>query len=198
MITAGWILAAVLGAVLVWLGLALAGVVRELAALRERVDALEAASAPIHLDAGLPIGSPEPVWSLITPDGTTAASAALAGRRHLVLFADADCRACDDVVPEVVRAAAAGALPPLALVGRGRPDATPAGWRGDDRARVVAGVERDREVSDAFRVEVSPHVFVIDEGDAVVAQGGAVTLSDVEALVRGAQGIRIVPGGSGG
>ena len=49
-IAAGWILAAVLGAVLVWLGLALAGAVRGLAALRERVDALEAASAPIHLD----------------------------------------------------------------------------------------------------------------------------------------------------
>ena len=112
MIVAAWILAAALGAVLVWLGLALAGAVRELAALRERVDALEAASAPIHLDAGLPIGSLEPVWSLTTPDGTTAASSTLAGTRHLVLFADADCRACDDVVPEVVRAAAAGALPP--------------------------------------------------------------------------------------
>ena len=102
------------------------------------------------------------------------------------------------MVPAVVRAAAAGALPPLAVVGRGRPDATPAGWRGEDRARVVAGVERDREVSDAFRVEVSPHVFVIDEGGAIVAQGGAVTLADVEALVRGAQGIRMFPGADGG
>jgi len=191
-----WILAAVLGVALLWLGLALAGAVRELAVLRERVDALELASAPIHLDSGLSIGSPEPAWSLTTPDGSAVASATLAGRRHLVLFADADCRACDDVVPAVVRAAAAGALPPLALVGRGRPDATPEGWRGNDRARVVAGVERNREVSDAFRVEVSPHVFVIDEGEAVVAQGGAVTLADVEALVRGAEGIRIVPGGS--
>ena len=198
MIPAGWILAAVLGAVLVWLGLALAGAVRQLSELRERVEALEVTAGPIHLDAGLAIGSPEPPWSLTTPDGSTAASSMLAGRRHLVLFADADCSACDDVVPAVVRAAAAGALPPLALVGRGRPDATPMTWRGEDSARVVTGVERDREVSDAFRVEVSPHVFVIDESDAVVAQGGAVTLADVEALVRGAQGIRIVPGGPGG
>jgi len=52
-------------------------------------------------------------------------------------------------------------------------------------------------VSDAFRVDASPHVFVIDEGDAVVAQGGALTLADVEALVRGADGIRIV-GAAGG
>ena len=41
-------------------------------------------------------------------------------------------------------------------------------------------------------------MFVIDEGDAVVAQGGAVTLADVEALVRGARGIQIVPGATGG
>ena len=198
MSAAGWIVAAVLSVALVWIGLALAGAVRELATLRERIDALEHSSAPIHLDGGLPIGSPEPAWALIAPDGSALVSSALAGRRHLVLFADADCRACDELVPAVVRAAAAGALPPLALVGRGRPDVTPETWRGDDPARVVAGVERAREVSDAFRVDVSPHVFVIDEGEAVVAQGGAVTLGDVEALVRGAQGIRIVPGAAGG
>jgi hypothetical protein len=194
---AGWIVAAVLGIALVWIGLALAGAVRELAALRERVEALESAGAPIHLDGGLPIGSAEPSWAVTAPDGAVVASSALAGRRHLVVFADADCRACDELVPAVVRAAAAGSLPPLALVGRGRPEATPSSWRAEDLARVVTGVETGREVSDAFRVEVSPHVFVIDEGDAVVAQGGAVTLADVEALVRGADGIRIV-GAAGG
>ena len=82
----------------------------------------------------------------------------------------------------------------MVVVGRAG-DAVPAAWR---RARVVAGSERGRSVSDAFGVEVSPHVFVIDEGGAIVAQGGAVTLQDVEALVRGAQGIRIVPGAAGG
>jgi hypothetical protein len=197
MSVAGWIVAAVLCVALIWIGLALAGAVRELAALRERVDALEGAAAPIHLDGGLPIGSAEPSWSVTAPDGAVVASSALAGRRHLVVFADADCRACDELVPAVVRAAAAGSLPPLALVGRGRPEATPSSWRADDPARVVAGVEAAREVSDAFRVDASPHVFVIDEGDAVVAQGGALTLADVEALVRGADGIRIV-GAAGG
>jgi hypothetical protein len=47
-------------------------------------------------------------------------------------------------------------------------------------------------------VDASPHVFVIDEQGAVVAQGGAVSLPDVEALVRDAAGIRIVPGASHG
>ena len=107
MSAAGWILAALLGVALVWLGLALAGAVRELATLRERVEALEGAAGPIHLDGGLPIGSPEPAWSLTAPDGALVTSSLLGGRRHLVVFADAECRACDEVVPAVVRAAAA-------------------------------------------------------------------------------------------
>ena len=59
---------------------------------------------------------------------------------------------------------------------------------------MIAGRERERDVSDAYLVDASPHVFVIDEQGAVVAQGGAVSLADVESLVRDAEGIRIVPG----
>jgi hypothetical protein len=39
---------------------------------------------------------------------------------------------------------------------------------------------------------VSPHLFVIDEGGAIVAQGGAATLADVETLVREGRGIQVV------
>jgi hypothetical protein len=40
---------------------------------------------------------------------------------------------------------------------------------------------------------VSPHLFVIDEGGAIVAQGGAASLADVEALVREGRGIQVLP-----
>jgi len=194
MTSIGWLALVVLIAVLAWLGFALVGVVRELAVLRERIGALEGATDPIRLDGGLPIGSPAPAWSITAPDGEAVTSSAWSGRRHVVVFADADCRACDELIPAVVGAATDGALPPVAVIGRGRPDRTPTDWVGADRARVLAGVEAGRVVSDAFGVQVSPHVFVVDEGDAVVAQGGAASLADVAALVRDAQGIRIVPG----
>jgi hypothetical protein len=71
----------------------------------------------------------------------------------------------------------------------------PPTWSGPG---IAAGREHDRDASDAYRVDVSPHVFVLDEEGAIVAQGGAVALADVEALVRDGQGIRIVPGASHG
>ena len=84
-------------------------------------------------------------------------------------------------------AAAAGALPPVVVIAREEDTEMPPAWNGR-----WTGVEHHGEVSAAFRVDVSPHVFVIDEGGAIVAQGGAATLADVEALVREGQGIQVL------
>jgi hypothetical protein len=180
-----WAVVLVLAAAVVWLVFAMIGLVREVAALRA-----ELASRPsVQLAGGLPVGSAGPPWTIETPEGPVA-SAGFAGERHLLVFADGDCRACDDVVPAVVREAGADRLPPAVVIGRnGAP--TPGAWSGPN---VAAGRERERDVSDAYLVDASPHVFVIDEQGAVVAQGGAVSLADVVSLVRDAEGIRIVPG----
>ncbi len=182
-----WLVLAVLVGAVLWLGFAMVGLLREVTALREEIQALT--GAPIHLAGGIAVGDRAPEWTL-----GDVSSASMAGQRHLIVFADADCATCDDLVPPLVGAAAVGAVPPTVIVGRDGRD-LPASWRGP---QVVAGVERDRAISDAFEVEISPHLFLIDEGGAVVAQGGATTLEDVEALVRGADGIRIVPGAAGG
>ncbi|MGZ4150497.1 MAG: TlpA family protein disulfide reductase [Actinomycetota bacterium] len=192
-----WLAIAVLGLLVLWLGLALAGAVREQATLRERVAALEAATGPVSLGSGLPLGAPAPAWEVRTPEGDLRTSSAFAGTRHLVVFADAECAACDDVVPGVVTAAASGALPPVAVIGRGDAAATPAAWRSAD-PRVIVGAERGDDVTTAYQVQTSPHVFVVDESALVVAQGGAASVDDVRALVHGADGIRIVPGGGDG
>ena len=190
-----WIAAGVLLVAVIWLGLALIGGVREIAELRARVDTLEASgAAPSHLGGGLAVGTLAPVWSIATPGGGVASSSAFAGRRHLLVFADATCRACDDVVPELVDAAGRGTVPPLAVIGRGDAEATPAPWRAAD-VRVRIGSERGDEVSQAFGVDVSPFVFVVDEGGAVVARSGVTTLDDVLRLVREAEGVRIVAAG---
>lgn len=187
----GWALLAVLTVAVVWLVFAMIGLLREVAALRAALGALS--QGPIELAGGVPVGTMAPAWTIDTPGGAVA-SPAFAGRRHVMVFADADCRTCDDLLPGVVRAAGDGALPPVVVIGREGSDVPPA-WTGPG---VVAGREHGSDVSDAFRVDVSPHVFVLDEEGAVVAQGGAVTLADVEALVRAAQGIRIVPGAGHG
>ena len=190
-----WLAVGALLVAVVWLGLALVGAVRELGTLRGRVDALEAAGAPTtQLETGLAVGAAAPAWTIATPGGGAASSSSFEGLRHLLVFADATCRACDDLVPAVIAAASRGTVPPLAVIGRGDAAATPGPWRAAD-VRVRIGSERGDEVSEAYGVDVSPSVFVIDEGGSVVARGGAVTLDDVLGLVREAEGVRIVAAG---
>jgi hypothetical protein len=185
----GWIVVALLFAFVLWLGFAMIALIRTQAGLRARIEDLEAAITPIRLEGGLAVGRSVPDWEIATADGGTVAAASLAGTRHVLVFADTACRACDDLVPAVVEASMSGMLPPVVVVGReDDPTAMPASWAGR-----WTGVERGDEVSEAFKVEVSPHVFVVDEGGAIVAQGGAATLADVEALVREGQGIQVLP-----
>ena len=184
-----WAVLLALAAAVAWLVFAMIGLVREVAALRAEL----ASRAPIQLAGGLPVGSVGPPWTIETPERPVD-SARLAGERHLLVFADGDCRACDEVVPAVVRAAGTGRLPPAVVIGRdGAP--MPGAWSGPN---VTAGRERGRDVSDAYLVDATPHVFVVDEQGGVVAQGGAVSIADVESLVRDTDGIRIVPGADHG
>jgi len=184
----GWVVVALLFALMLWLGFALIALIRTQAGLRARIEDLEEAIAPIRLEGGLPVGRTAPDWKIVTSDGGSLAAASLAGTRHILLFADTSCRACDEVVPAAVDAATNGTLPPVVVIAREDGGAMPSSWEGPR-----TGVEHGDEVSEAFRVEVSPHLFVIDEGGAIVAQGGAATLADVESLVREAQGIQVLP-----
>jgi hypothetical protein len=186
MTVVGWAVVAVLSAATVWLGLALVALMREQAALRSRLEQLESREAPLSLGAGLPVGRRVPPWAITTPEGELITSASVADTRHLLVFADADCRACADLVPEVVGASARGALPPAVIVGRGDAHGLPASWRSP-----TTGVEHAHDVSDALDVDVSPYVFVVDAG-AIVAHGGAVELRDVERLVAAGRDITIV------
>jgi len=184
----GWIVVVLLFALVLWLGFALIALIRTQAGLRARIEDLEASIAPIRLDGGLPVGRAAPDWEIAAADGGSIAATSLAGTRHVLLFADTSCRACDDVVPAAVAAAEAGTLPTVVVIARSEDTEMPPSWSGP-----WTGVEHQGDVSAAFRVDVSPHLFVIDEGGAIVAQGGAATLTDVEALVREGQGIQVLP-----
>jgi Redoxin len=192
MSVAGWLVVVAIAGAVAWLALALVGTVRELAAVRARLDAIDARSAPPRRE--LPVGALAPVWRIATADGEVVSSSTFAARRHLLVFADAGCRACDDLVPDMVAAAGGGAIPPVAVIGRGDASATPAAWRVAD-VRVRVGTERADEVSAAFGVDVTPTVVVVDEGGAVVARGPVATMVEVRGLVEGAAGVRIVAAG---
>ncbi len=185
-----WILVGVLTGVVLWLLLALSGAARTVAELRAADEA-----AVRHLSGGIVPGSRAPGFQADAADESVFDARQTAGLRHLVLFADPACAACAMLVPGVVSEAAARRLPTVVVVSRGDLRAHPPAWRATDRAWLVS--ERGTEVSDAFGVDITPTVFVIDEGGAVVSRGPVQTVDEVADLVAQGAGVRIV-GADGG
>jgi hypothetical protein len=207
-VTGLWVAVAVLGIALVFLALVLAAAVRRIDGLRAEVAALSERLDPpdglegglVHPASGLPVGAAAPVVEGERIDGGRWSSSAWAGRRHVVAFADPGCLACEDLVPALLEGAAAGEVPGTVVIGDASSGAWPATWSpplgADDHVVVLADV--GGEMAGAFDSGFTPHVFIVDEGGAVTAQGPADTLDAVRALVRESEGIRIVrPGASG-
>src|SRR5439155_22868524 len=115
MSAAAWVAVGALLVAVGWLGLALVGAVREIGALRDQVDALEAggAGAPTaYLQGGPAVRAPAPAWPISTPRAGAPSSSALGGRRPLPVFADATCRARDDPCRAGIAGAGRGTVPP--------------------------------------------------------------------------------------
>jgi hypothetical protein len=175
---APWIAVAILAAAVVWLGLALLGAVRELAAIRERLDAMQAGVASI--EDGLPVGTPAPAWEIVTPE------------ENGLVVVDARAPAPPGVLPTRT-APRAMSWSRRSSGGRRRPAA--AGRRDRSRARAtpergapwVVGAERADRLLTACEVRLSPHVFVIDDSGFVVAHGVAADLDDVRSMLRGSE-----------
>ncbi len=186
----------VLVVAVVFLGLVLAGAVRSMDDLGRRVKALEEGGGrPHRLPGGLSIGAPEPSFDLATLESGRVRSAALSGRSHVIALADPGCEACDELVPQLLAAAAAERVPPVvAIAGSSR---VPGGWSAPVGAngRAIVALDPDGTTAEAFGSDFTPHVFVVDAGGSIAAHGPAGNVAEVGRLLRDADGIRIVPGG---
>jgi hypothetical protein len=192
-----WVVAVAAILTVVFLGLVLAGVVRRLDELRREVEDLRRTQVALadveHPEGGLPIGSAVPSFDAELETGGRFSSSDMKGARHLIVFADPTCTACDGLVPPLLEAAAKGDVPPVVVVGMaGR--VWPAGWMPAAGTEDRAGVVRDEggRIARAFRSDFSPHVFVVDEGGSVTAQGPAGSLASVRELLHDAEGIQII------
>jgi hypothetical protein len=184
MIVALWIGLAICAAGLVFLGLVVAGQLRAMDDLRGRIERSSTAVTDA-VALGLPIGAPAPAFEGRRRDGSRFDSESLAGRRHLVVLADPGCRACETLVPELLRASPA----PAVIVVEGAD--IPAGWGADARGGVE--VVRSTGVADVFGADVRPALFVVDEGGGVVGRGVASTGAEAATIVADAAGTRIAP-----
>jgi hypothetical protein len=198
-VTLLWIAAGLSILIVAFLALVLAGVVRRLEELRGEVEELRrtqiVASDVDHPEGGLAVGAAAPSFEAALEGGGHLSSSDLEGTTHLVVFADPSCTACDELVPDLLRAASAAEIPPAVVVGEaGR--VWPARWMPEPGTEDRAGVVRDEggRIASAFGSHFSPHVFVVDEGGSITAQGPAGTLRAVRELLRDAQGIQIIHG----
>jgi hypothetical protein len=173
-----WIAVAVLSSAVIFLLLALSGATRTVASLKRSLDG-NGADDVIRLRSGLAVGTEAPVIK--------SASAVMSGRRHLVVFADPDCSACEMLIPPLLTSA--GHIPVL-LVGRSE-NGWPERWLPAAGGDVVV-FDPDEHIADAYAVGFTPHVFVVDEGGSISAQGPADSVEMVERLVREGAGIKII------
>jgi len=180
-----WIAVVVLSAVVVFLVLALAGATRTVASLRRTLDQ-NATEDGVRPSTGLPVGSVALPIQGIGPRGTPASAAALSGRRHLVVFADPGCAACETLIPLLL---AGVDHIPVVLVGRSEAG-WPEPWHPTNGDIVV--FDPDELIADAYGVGFTPHVFVVDEGGSIAAQGPADSIQMVERLRDQAAAIQII------
>lgn len=192
-----WIAVCVSFVVVVFLALTLAGAVRRLDELRREVEELRREQVLVsgvdHPEGGLPVGAAAPSFEATLEGGGRFSSADLRGSTHLVVFADPSCSACDALVPDLLHAAAVAEIPPAVVVGMAG-SVWPPRWMPQPGTEDRAGVVRDEggRIASAFGSDFSPHVFIVDEGGSITAQGPAGTVAAVRELLDDAEGIQVI------
>ncbi|MEA2580022.1 MAG: hypothetical protein QOE83_914 [Actinomycetota bacterium] len=172
-----WIVVAMLSSAVIFLLLALSGATRTVASLKRSLDGNRADDV-VRLRSGLAVGSEAPAIQSV--------SATTSSRRHLIVFADPGCAACETLVPSLLTTPN---HTPVVLIGRSR-TGWPQQWRPGPGDVVV--FDPDERIANAYSVGFTPHVFVVDEGGFIGAQGPADSVEMVRRLVREAAGVQII------
>jgi peroxiredoxin/uncharacterized membrane protein YphA (DoxX/SURF4 family) len=141
-------------------------VLRQNGRLLLRLDALEAkvGAGAATVQSGLPVGVEAPAFSLVDLSGQEVTLGRLGGRGPLLLFfTEPGCGACEAAVPEVARWQLGHAERlSVALISRGDAALNRA-KNSVHRLRNVL-LQKDREVSQAYRVEGTPSAVLIKDG----------------------------------
>ncbi len=183
MIIAIWCVLAALLALMVAGWLVLLGVVRAL-------DDIQGRNAPYPriLQQGLDVGSIAPAFNGSTVDGGSFSSENIGGGSMLLVFVHPGCAPCEVLVPQVFMVFAAFQLPgTTVLVSRGRPEDQPHGWRRSLRANgaeLEIVLEKEDEISKAFRVDARPFAYLIGRDRKIDAARVINDANEVLALIR--------------
>jgi thiol-disulfide isomerase/thioredoxin len=200
--TAGFVVGAIITAVMAAQSWFLLQLFRQHGRLLLRLDTLErmlGGNLPA-LDewmgrAGLPVGVPAPAFELLDLDGTRVAFDELraAGRPMLLVFMAPGCGSCDALVPSLGHwQDRHGEALTLVLVSSGTPDENRAKVANHDGLRVL--LQAHREVAEVYQAHGTPAAVVI-RSDGTIGSSVAMGAAAIERLVESTAAMLTSEGG---
>lgn len=180
--TALWAVVAVLTAVVIVLAVLVLGLLRRAAPILERAEHLLAAgtTSGANVLEGLPAGARVDPFVISDQTGRSAVSSEiLAGPRTLVLLLSTHCEPCQALSQEMTGQAWDIAAARLVVIESLEPGVEPLSVC-SDASLYVQGT--GQEASAAFRSNITPHAFVVDENATVLAKVIPESLNQLRAL----------------
>jgi thiol-disulfide isomerase/thioredoxin/uncharacterized membrane protein YphA (DoxX/SURF4 family) len=151
----------------------MAQLLRQNGRLLLRIEALEGALAghgpPPARGPGLHVGTPAPEFLLAGVHGETTTLEALRApdKPVLLLFTDSNCGPCNALMPEIARWQRDHSDLVIALIGSGSADKNSAKAREHGILNLL--LQKDREVSAAYRAEVTPSAVSVTAGGLIAS-----------------------------
>jgi methylamine dehydrogenase accessory protein MauD len=176
----------VLWIALLFLGFVVLGALRVVGLLNWHIAELLAITPRYTGRAGLTPGTKAPAFTLPDTTGNDISLHSYAGRKVLLVFAQAGCGPCHAIVPELNRIQRRGELQ-VVVVNNGDPTAVQR-WNAQTGAAFPVLVQERFDLSKRYQVFASPFAFVIDEQGFIASKG----------IVSDQQYLRYVLGGVGG
>jgi methylamine dehydrogenase accessory protein MauD len=175
--TGDWSLLNALGLasyVVLWIGVLflaflLLGTLRSLGLLRWRLEQLEATTPSRLGRRGLRLGKKAPDFSLPSVSGGEIALHDFGGRQVLLVFTQAGCAPCQQIVPELNRLHESREHQVL-VVNNSGPDVTRK-WVSDVNARFPVVMQEGLTLSRRYEVFATPFAFLIDENGVIRSKG---------------------------
>jgi peroxiredoxin len=158
----------VLWALVLLMAWLLLGAVRVLALLRWRVAELEAITPSGVGRSGLRPSKKAPQFTLPNIAGGEIALEHYSGRKLRLVFMQAGCGPCHDIVPELNRLHDAGAVQVL-VIHNGDTEAVRR-WFNQNRPRFSVAVQDRFNLSGRYEVFATPFAFLIDERGVIAAR----------------------------
>ena len=151
------------------LGFLLLGALRAVDQLRWRLEQLEATTPSRMGRNGLRVGKKAPDFSLPSATDGDVSLQSYAGRKVLLVFTQAGCGPCQQIVPELNRLHDDGKVEVLAI-NKGELEATRK-WVEEAHIRFPVGMQHAFTVSKRYEVFATPFAFLIDEQGVIASRG---------------------------